>query len=48
LISLSDPRQDEAARNETNGKIGVDEPVEKICWRNEAEFAIRHLPAACG
>jgi hypothetical protein len=28
--------------------IGVDALVEKICWRNAYEFALKHLPAACG
>ncbi|MFT4624622.1 MAG: hypothetical protein ACI8PZ_003281 [Myxococcota bacterium] len=27
-------------------QIGVDELVEKICWRNLYEFALRHLPEA--
>ncbi len=30
------------------GELGVDDLVEKICWRNAADFALRHLPAACG
>ena len=28
-------------------EIGVQELVEKICWRNAYEFALKHLPAAC-
>jgi hypothetical protein len=29
-------------------RIGVDELVEKIAWRNAHDFVTRHLPAACG
>jgi hypothetical protein len=28
------------------GQLGVDELVEKICWRNADQFARKHLPAA--
>ncbi|MFU8804429.1 MAG: hypothetical protein ACNA8W_11510 [Bradymonadaceae bacterium] len=29
-------------------EIGVEALVEKICWRNAYEFALDHMPAACG
>jgi hypothetical protein len=29
-------------------EIGVDALVDKICWKNAYDFALRHLPAACG